>query len=453
MPSVLQSNLKKHNLSTDDLKGLVMSMQRPILVYKHGQHAPNIVVVTELDVKGGKLSASLKLDSNGEVVEVSNISSIHSKDAETELARLYKVGEEEFRNSLRWVEKEKVLHWIAPSSYEPSGMQNNEAPFDIAKVINDFVNPKVEDGNLQDEAKFSFIGELGATVSDDTDGVTTRMDNFQIAQGMEEAKKDAKAIKMATGWERGADGKWRYEMPDAKIKDTTDIGGGHIVKRSEKDMLWNGGKLGEVVDAPELFKAYPQLKDIKLSTDAIMNDMSSNGTYNSDTKTITIHADELKYLNSILNHEIQHAIQYIEGFAVGTNPKSASVRAGTRKSESFRKGQERLAEKVGDKYDMLSPSTQILDGDYFFGNIPKVTEIEKTFSLIFFKHAYKILACEARLSEAELQLYYALLIHHQLIIGASSFLIRLAQDALAYQVIDVADGSILRTVVYLIPFG
>ena len=154
-PSVLHSHLKKHNLSTDDLKGLVMSMQRPILVYKHGQHAPNIVVVTELDVKGGKLSASLKLDSNGEVVEVSNISSIHSKDAETELARLYKVGEEEFRNSLRWVEKEKVLHWIAPSSYEPSGMQNNEAPFDATKVINDFVNPKVEGGNLQDGAKFS----------------------------------------------------------------------------------------------------------------------------------------------------------------------------------------------------------------------------------------------------------------------------------------------------------
>lgn len=130
-----------------------------------------------------------------------------------------------------------------------------------------------------------------------------------------------KAIKMATGWERGADGSWRYEMPDAKIKDTMDVGGGHIVKRYEDDMLWNGGKLSEVIDAPELFKAYPQLKDVRIDTDAIMNDMPSNGEYNSKTNTITIHADELKYMNGILNHEIQHVIQDIEGFAKGGSPR------------------------------------------------------------------------------------------------------------------------------------
>ena len=146
------------------------------------------------------------------------------------------------------------------------------------------------------------------------------MDNLSVARKMEEEKKDAKAIKMATGWERGADGKWRYEMPDAKIKDTMDVGGGHIVKRYEDDMLWNGGKLSNAIDAPELFKAYPQLKDVRIDTDAIMNDMSSNGEYNSKTNTITIHADELKYMNDILNHEIQHAIQGIEGFATGGSP-------------------------------------------------------------------------------------------------------------------------------------
>ena len=31
---------------------------------------------------------------------------------------------------------------------------------------------------------------------------------------MEDAGKDAAAIKLATGWERGGDGKWRYEIPD-----------------------------------------------------------------------------------------------------------------------------------------------------------------------------------------------------------------------------------------------
>lgn len=174
--------------------------------------------------------------------------------------------------------------------------------------------------NSSDNIRFSLAGERGATAADKAEERTFRMDNLSVARKMEEEKKDAKAIKMATGWERGADGKWRYEMPDAKIKDTMDVGGGHIVKRYEDDMLWNGGKLSKVIDAPELFKAYPQLKDVLIDTDAIMNDMPSNGEYNSKTNTITIHADELKYMNSILNHEIQHAIQGIEGFATGGSP-------------------------------------------------------------------------------------------------------------------------------------
>lgn len=175
--------------------------------------------------------------------------------------------------------------------------------------------------NSSDNIRFSLAGERGAAAADKAEERTFRMDNLSVARKMEEEKKDAKAIKMATGWERGADGKWRYEMPDAKIKDTMDVGGGHIVKRYEDDMLWNGGKLSNVIDAPELFKAYPQLKDVRIDTDAIMNDMPSNGEYNSKTNTITIHADELKYMNGILNHEIQHVIQDIEGFAKGGSPR------------------------------------------------------------------------------------------------------------------------------------
>lgn len=175
--------------------------------------------------------------------------------------------------------------------------------------------------NSSDNIRFSLAGERGAAAADKAEERTARMDNLSVARKMEEEKKDAKAIKMATGWERGADGKWRYEMPDAKIKDTMDVGGGQIVKRYEDDMLWNGGKLSDVIDAPELFKAYPQLKDVRIDTDAIMNDMPSNGEYNSKTNTITIHADELKYMNGILNHEIQHAIQDIEGFAKGGSPR------------------------------------------------------------------------------------------------------------------------------------
>ena len=112
-----------------------------------------------------------------------------------------------------------------------------------------------------------FVGERGATAADIAEERTTRLDSLSVARQMEEAKKDAKTIKMATGWERGVDGKWRYETGDAKIKDTIEING-KTFKRNEEDMLWTGGKLGDAVDAPELFKAYPELKNVRIETDA-----------------------------------------------------------------------------------------------------------------------------------------------------------------------------------------
>jgi site-specific DNA-cytosine methylase len=207
--------------------------------------------------------------------------------------------------------------------YKYKNAKNNRKLNDLVTYDDegDVIPPSKRFNSRKSDIRFMFAGEKGAAEADKAEEQTIRMDNLDVAKQMEEAKKDAKAIKLATGWERGADGKWRYEMPDAKIKDMKDIGGGNIVKRFDDDMLWNDGKLTNVIDAPELFEAYPQLKDVRIDTDAIMNDMPSNGNYNAKTNTITIHADELKYMNSILNHEIQHAIQYIEGFGKGGSPE------------------------------------------------------------------------------------------------------------------------------------
>ena len=212
--------------------------------------------------------------------------------------------------------------------YKYKNAKNNRKLNDLVTYDDkgDVIPPSKRFNSRKSDIRFMFAGEKGAAEADKAEEKTYRMDNLKVAEKMERGKKDAKAIKLATGWERGADGKWRYEMPDAKIKDMKDIGGGHIVKRYEDDMLWNGGKLSNVIDAPGLFEAYPQLKDVRIDTDDIMNDMPSNGEYNPKTNTITIHADELKYMNSILNHEIQHAIQFIEGFATGGNEDSVRSR-------------------------------------------------------------------------------------------------------------------------------
>lgn len=242
-------------------------------------------------------------------------------------------------------------------AYKYKNAKNNRKLNDLVTYDDegDVIPPSKRFNSRKKDIRFMFAGEKGAAEADKADEQTIRMDNLDVAKQMEKAKKDAKAIKMATGWEKGVDGKWRYEMPDAKIKDTIDVGGGNIVKRFEEDMLWTDGKLEDAVDAPKLFEAYPQLKNIKIHTDAVMNDMPSNGEYNPQTKTITIHADELKYLNSILNHEIQHVIQHEEGFAHGGTPEQVERDFNAAKAEwkarSYAFELEEKAKEMGGEYN------------------------------------------------------------------------------------------------------
>lgn len=242
-------------------------------------------------------------------------------------------------------------------AYKYKNAKNNRKLNDLVTFDDegDVIPPSKRFNSRKSDIRFMFAGEKGAAEADKAEEKTYRMDNLKVAEEMERGKKDAKAIKLATGWERGADGKWRYEMPDAKIKDMKDIGGGNIVKRFDDDMLWNDGKLTDVIDAPGLFEAYPQLKDVRIDTDAIMNDMPSNGVYNAKTNTITIHADDLKYMNSILNHEIQHAIQYIEGFGKGGSPeqmeKEFKAAQDEWKARAYAHELEEKAKEMGGEYN------------------------------------------------------------------------------------------------------
>lgn len=204
-----------------------------------------------------------------------------------------------------------------------------------------------------------FIGEQGAERADHAEEVSTRLDNLSVAREMENDKKDAKAIKMATGWERGADGKWRYEIPDLKYFSKGDAG---YKKAREKqpwsneldglsDRIFDGEELSESeyqrfdelaqkeekfkkdylnrekphladwVENDELFKAYPDLKRVKMVfTDQLP--VNVGGSYNEHEHTIVVNTNYVGDIASILAHEVQHAIQKIEGFAVGGSPKS-----------------------------------------------------------------------------------------------------------------------------------
>ena len=75
----------------------------------------------------------------------------------------------------------------------------------------------MQKASAMEGVRFSLIGEVGATALDMAEEATFRMDNLAIARQMEERGDSALDIRMATGWERGADGLWRYEVMDAEV--------------------------------------------------------------------------------------------------------------------------------------------------------------------------------------------------------------------------------------------
>lgn len=168
------------------------------------------------------------------------------------------------------------------------------------------------------DIRYSFIGEVGATALDALEEASTRISNLNIARQMEEQGKDPLAIKVATNWERGKDGLWRYEIMEGFPSD--------IRERLEAN-VGNTLSIGEILgeDSP-IIKAYQFIKDAPIKIYKKENS-AEGGAWNPERNDMALNAAGLfnedgtwESPESIMAHEIQHAIQTKEGFAFGGNP-------------------------------------------------------------------------------------------------------------------------------------
>ncbi|ENA2871860.1 hypothetical protein ABF681_001701, partial [Campylobacter upsaliensis] len=164
---------------------------------------------------------------------------------------------------------------------------------------------------LFDSTKGLFAGEKALL----NEAYAPHKARLEKAKELEISGADEIEIWEKTGWYKDKDHKWKFEISQrggeldlAKIKD----------KDSE-------AKLGEILKDDELFKAYPQLRDMSVKH----VDLSGNyGFYYvpyNDIKLVRPHIqldiDEIKTspykVKEVLYHEIQHAIQHKEQFAYG----------------------------------------------------------------------------------------------------------------------------------------
>lgn len=177
---------------------------------------------------------------------------------------------------------------------------------------------------------FKLIGERGAAGLDEAE---TILNDLSVAKEMDKAGKTPKEIYIATSWEKGVDGKWRFEIDD-------DFKLNNISTLSRKEY---GGRsyivdvLPNLVDDKKLFKAYPELKSVQIVLYNFDREDGTAAEYRDKSKyfdmpaSITIWGIDYNkntlpdYHKSSLIHEIQHAIQEKEGFARGGNPEGISA--------------------------------------------------------------------------------------------------------------------------------
>lgn len=158
------------------------------------------------------------------------------------------------------------------------------------------------------------IGVFGGMYAKTADHVA-----LQNAQKMAAEGADAATIRDSTGWFKGADQKWRFEIPDT-----------NYVLLDE-----NASTVGDKVTHPKMFNAYPELSGL------LYNEGDLGGAYgqywrgkDADTgellKGISTDSNiDKNQRRSTVIHELQHAIQDIEGFEPGSNPVYSKTDAQT----------------------------------------------------------------------------------------------------------------------------
>ena len=182
------------------------------------------------------------------------------------------------------------------------------------------------------------------------------LERLREAQEMQAAGADMESIRKATGWHEGMDGKWRWEIDDSKMEyhraGDALFGRNHPEyaeqQRLEQKMLYGeltdteqarlraltetwgrernrlservergNARLEDVLDHEELFRAYPQLRHVRVVFDETPKGVL--GSFSAEGNQITISEELRDAPQDVLIHEIQHAIQNAEGFAKGSN--------------------------------------------------------------------------------------------------------------------------------------
>jgi hypothetical protein len=115
-----------------------------------------------------------------------------------------------------------------------------------------------------------------------------------------------------TGWFKGVDGKWRFEIDDSKSRVTD------TVFDDIKSKGAHYGSLGTAMEHPSLFAAYPSAENVGATFHAKAKPI---GNFHADSNSLEVAGPSTGAQRSIGLHEGQHWVQSKEGLARGSAPE------------------------------------------------------------------------------------------------------------------------------------
>lgn len=147
---------------------------------------------------------------------------------------------------------------------------------------------------------------------------------LQTAERMLAEGQSPRAIWSETGLYRAKDKKWRNEITDegARWKRSPL----RLPRTSETGTHFT--PLGELLDHPALFEAYPSLADVRVMITSRLLDKGTLGGYDKGSKVaapiVLLRPGKPAEMLTVLLHELQHGVQAIEGFADGLGSTAVS---------------------------------------------------------------------------------------------------------------------------------
>lgn len=208
--------------------------------------------------------------------------------------------------------KAAVSGALAPGDAYNEGMTREE----MLKRGNDFAGSMAMGGLTVPRPRNS-LGIFGGVKAK-----AANLDELAKAQKLEAAGASPDDIWRSTGWGKGKDGAWRFEIDDrgTGIREGSGIQGA-------REGYQHTAPLEQVYDHQRLFANYPELKELPFFK--MESDKAATGTYYAPQKgwpkgLLGIDAGRRSnaQMNDTMLHELQHAVQGIEGFAKGGSPKN-----------------------------------------------------------------------------------------------------------------------------------